>query len=54
MVASQFQIGLLRAMGEEEMARATPGKKQGMPGRGQELGNDVVEAIAKLAALLRR
>ena len=48
-------------MGEEEMARATPGKKQGMQekqgvaGRaGPELGKDVVEAIAKLAALLRR
>ena len=47
------------------MARATPGKKQGMQGmqgkqavagssRGQELGKDVVEAIANLAALLRR
>ena len=43
---------------EEEIARATPGKKQGMQavaGRaGPELGKDVVEAIAKLAALLRR
>ena len=43
------------------MARATPGKEQGMQGKqavagraGQELGKDVVEAIAKLAALLRR
>ena len=36
------------------MARAVPGKKQGLQGRGQELGKDVIEAIAKLAALLRR
>ena len=34
-------------MGEEEMALGGPGKKQGMPGKGQELGKDVVEAIAK-------
>ena len=39
-------------MEEEEVARATPG--EGMVGKGQELGKDVVEAIAKLAALLRR
>ena len=36
------------------MARGGPEKKQGRPGKGQELGKDVVEAIAKLAALLRR
>ena len=37
------------------MARATPGKgMEGVEGRGQELGKDVVEAVAKLAALLRR
>ena len=39
-------------MEEEEVASATPGK--GMEVMGQELGKDVVEAIAKLAALLRR
>ena len=39
-------------MGEEVVARSAPGK--GVEGRGQELGKDVVEAIAKLAALLRR
>ena len=36
------------------MARATPGKKQGVSGRGQDLGHNVTEAIANLAALLRR
>ena len=42
-------------MEEEEVALATPGKGMvGVEGRGQELGKDVVEAIAKLAALLRR